>query len=1542
MPPWEQRISKDIKKLANILFRILAILVFLLVVLFLLIQVKSVQTYLAKRATTYLSDKLGTQVDIGRLEIDFFKTLVLTDVYIEDLHHDTLLYSKKLKVDIGNFDLENHTVHITSISLLETKAALIKYLKDEDFNYQFIIDSFESKEKSTKKQVPWDVSVAEVKLVNSDFAYKNEHDTLITTGVNYFDLHTRAINGRFTNLQLDHDTILAGIDYLSAVEKSGFVLSRLSSSKVKINAVEMKASNLQIKTPTSDIATDLTFNYKQYRDYYDFIDKVKMKARFNHAQVEMNDIAYFAPELKGMNQKLIISGKVNGKVNDLRGNDMTISFGEITKFQGDLSMTGLPSIDETVVHLTIKNLITNYADLKEIPIPPFESKQKLNVSPEIKKLGKMRFKGTFTGLYNDFYAYGDFSSDLGKLSSDLSVRHDEAKKKEFYKGKLKSTAFDFGKFFNISALGKVTMNVDVDGSGFTPEDIAANLNGTINSMELNSYEYKNLEVKGNVAQKIFNGDLSVNDKNIDFDFIGKVDFTEKLPKLNFTMNLNKANLGALHFVDSTKKTNLSTQLVLNVTGNTIDNLIGEINFDNTVYIQDKETYKVETFNLRSNEQNGIKSMSLNSDFLDANIDGVFNVRDLPNALQRVFEKYIPSFFSKGNPSKKMAPQNFEFDLNFKNTHDVTQLFLPHVTISPKSAIHGRFDSFKNDFTFAASSSRITFYGYVFSDWSVNSSANGDLKFDMKTKRLYLSDSLWLNDLNLFTKTHSDSINLALNWDNKSQKVNKGDINAFVAIKKANSFEFKVRPSAFTINDSVWTIKNSNSILFDSTYIVVKDLNFEHETQGISLNGIVSENKEDQLVLAFQNFNLTHLNGFLGPTGLTIKGRIDGQSIITDFYNKLVFSSNNTFKSFFINDNDFGDGTIESLWDKNKQALYMHGAFTLGIIPNVLFSGYYYPKREEDNLDLELNLQAVQLQIFEPFVKDYCSSMKGFMAGTINIEGSTKEPKISGLLNVNAKKITVDYLNTTYNFSHDIVIENNSFGVDRLSVYDVYHNKAVVTGKVYHDHFKNFQLDFDIETKKFMCLNTTEINNSLYYGKAFVTGIANISGFIKDNILIEANVKTDKVSSEDKLDIRSTTELTKFYIPLSATGEIGENDFITFVKKDQQLKVKDEYKMKTAGVTLDFDLNVTPDAEVQLIFDQKVGDVLKTTGNGNIKLNINTNGEFKMYGDYIIEDGDYLFTLQNIINKRFYLEKGGTIKWSGVPYEADLDLSAVYKTRAALTPFFPAASSSPSGGTSTGSGSTTTTAGASSTNDQYKKRVPIDLKLLMTGDLMSPEINFNIGIPTVDASTRQVVMNYVNTDAEMNRQVFSLLILNSFVQPYQLAGEGATSPTALDAVGSNSTEMLSNQLSNMLSKLSKDVDVGVNYRPGDEINKKEVELVLSTQLFNDKLSVDGNVGNNTSNNANANNIVGEVNVEYKLTDDGKVKMKAFNRANDNAQVTLSNGAYTQGVGVFYREEFDTIGELVKRYMNIFHRRKEEETNSTTPEKIITVDPDPTEK
>ncbi len=1438
----------------------------------------------------YLSEKLHTKVVIGNVQIDFFRKIILENLYIEDLHHDTLLYARKIKVGIGEISLKKQKIYIRDIILLNTKAKLIKYKQEENLNFQFIIDAFTSADTVTKTKSPWSIRFKEVSLINTDFTFKNEHDTIATSGINYTDLYVKKINGKFTEINLIKDSILAKINYFTAVEKSGFELLSLSTN-VHISPIGIILNHLKLATPKSTISTDLSFTYSNYNALNDFIDSVKINAEFNHSHLELNDISYFSPELKGLYKNITISGKISGKISDLKGKKMQLQLADNTDFVGDIALTGLPNIEETFIYLNVIKLTTNYTDLIQFPIPPFIDHKKLDIPSNIAKLGTIKFKGTFTGLYNDFYAYGNLSTALGNVYSDLSVRHDFNKNNELYKGKLKSTNFNFGNFFDAKLLGKVTMDVDVDGSGLTLEDVNAQLKGIINSIDFNDYSYQNVAIEGNIAKKIFNGKLNVKDDNIDFDFMGTVDIRNKLPKLDFVATLNSANLTKLHFVNTAQEAILSTKLNINITGDNIDDFMGQINLKNTIYKQGIETFKLGTFHLVSEEKNGLKSITLSSDLADANITGNFKLLQMPGEVGNIIHTYLPSIFRKTD-SKKRVYENFSYDVQFKTSTAFTRLFLPGIVIAPKTKLRGSIASDNNQLEINGNSSAIDIYGLRLKNWKISAkSEKSDFQLTTSCDHLFLTDSIELTDFSISSIIHMDSINLAMNWDNKTQKkLNKGNIKSFVYFAPNKKIEYKIMPSQFILSDTVWSINNTSRLVIDSTTIAVQDLVFEHGNQSLSLNGIISNNKTDQLKLNINNFNLANLNGLMKPFGVSLKGTINGASTITDAYHETVLATDLDFKSLGVNDTIIGNGTIKTVWDNTSEAVSLRGSFSKKNIPNILFSGFYYPTKTENNLAIEFNLQAIQMQLLKPFVHEYCSEFDGLISGKVNVTGSLQKPLLSGLINVKADRVKVDYLNTVYRFTHDITIENNLFDIENMTIYDANNNTAIVNGKVYHTNFKKFQLDFDIQTNKFMCLNTTEISNNGYYGKAFATGMINIFGFT-DNVLIDANVKTEKITSNNKADktnLLSKTDFTRIYIPLGGISEVSQNNFITFIKKENAIN-HNKYDVQLGGLILNFDIDVTPDAEIQLIFDQKVGDIIKARGNGDIKLTVNPQGDLKMYGDYIIENGDYLFTLQNIINKKFAIEKGSVIKWSGIPYKADLDINAIYKARASLSPFFD----------------------STNTAIDRKKRYPIDLKLNMTGDLLSPTINFDIGIPTVDAETRQTVSSYINNETEVNRQVFSLLILNSFVTPYQLENGSTGVPDVGGVAGTNTSELLSNQLSNMLSKISKDFDIGVNYRPGDAISKEELAVALSTQLFNDKLSIEGNVGNKPHSEA-TNNIVGDVTIDYKITDDGKVRIKAFNKSNDNNQ-TNSNGAYTQGVGVFYREEFNTIGQLYKRYL-----------------------------
>lgn len=1478
----------------------------LLVTSVLLVQTHSVQTYLGHKAAEYLSDELDTKVEIGRVEIEFFKKVVLSDVYIEDQHKDTLLYSKQLRLNVSKFSIEDERIDISSISLSGTRAHLVKHEGDKKWNYRFIIEMLGKKDTTNRDTTAgWMVNFNELTLEDVEVIYRNaNYSQAKREWINWNDLVVRNINGKVSGIVIEKDTVYATVQALAAKEKSGFVLDKLSG-QMRIDPHRWSFTDLRIKTPQSEVATYLEFKYKDYEDFDDFIGLVRMRADLKPSQLFVGDLGYFAPELMHNKQKIVVAGNVTGKVADLKGKNLEIMFGENSGFKGDVSFTGLPDIEQTVIGLDVELLTINKKDLEKIQVPPFKENKYLELPENLGMLGQMTFKGDFDGFINDFFAHGRFTTAMGNVSSSIAMQQDE-KGEAKYHGKIRSTEFNIGRFIDVAELGKVTIDAEVDGRGLHKDNIHAKLKGLVKKINYNGYDYQNAEVEGELAKNTFKGLLTVKDDNIDMVFNGTIDFSKKLPTLDFISTIEHADLRALNFVKD-RPSVISTQVAINVTGNNIDNLVGRINFDNTIYRENKDVYRMSRFDLISSNESGQRSLRLNSDFADASVTGKFTILEMTSSLVNLLGNYIPSLKAKESRFSKRQgdhAQDFSFAVNFRKTAPVMQLLKQDVIIAPGTMITGKYNSTGKSISVQGNSSMLELYGTKVKGLEMNAStANGILQLNTKSARVAFSDSVYMESLDIHATAQRDSIQFGLSWNNTTPRVKyNGDINGAAVFFGRNKLKGSILPSTITIADTVWSVQGQNEISVDSSYIYIRDLMMANNSQSVKMNGAISKNSRDQLILGLSNFNLSNIHLLTRQTGLDITGLVSGNTSISGVYDKLKFSSSVDFRNLKINSEAFTQGTINTYWDKEKDAIQLNGSFSKGILDpntgspvnNFQFDGMYYPGKKDDNIDINLYLLAMRLDFFEEYAKEFSSDLKGQLSGVMKVKGSTKDPQLSGKLTVQAKKVRVNYLNTNYSFAAEVDVEPNSFGIENVTVFDQNGNSAVVRGKVYHDKFKNFQLDFDINAKKFMVLNTTEAHNKLYYGKAYASGIITIFGYL-ENMTIDAAVKTERG--------------TQFNIPLSGTSEVSENNFMTFIKKEDggTVTVNDAYKVNLDGMQMNFDLEVTPDAEVQLIFDSKIGDVIKGRGQGNIKMDINTSGNFEMYGDYNITSGDYLFTLQNVINKKFEIEHGSVIKWSGNPYDADINLVAVYKPRASLHPFFPT--------DSTGT---------------YKKRYPVDCKLIMTNKLMTPEITFDIDLPTVDENTRTTVKSYINTEAEMNRQVFALLILKSFVTPPQWTSQGANEYAGAGAA--NSSELLSNQLSNWLSQLSKDIDIGVNYRPGDELNNEELEVALSKQIFNDRITIDGNVTVSDKNNQeqqNTSNIVGDFNVEYKLTDDGKVKVKAFNKANDNTLIN-DNSPYTQGVGVFYREEFNTLGDLYRRWANKFKKKKAEAKAAPPPQ------------
>jgi hypothetical protein len=1485
---------KVIKKAIKVTSLILLLLLFLQAVILLLLRLPAIQTKIVKYVASEISQKIGTPISIRYIALDAFTNLKIQGLYAEDKQGDSLVYIGNLH---SNFSLKlkplTLTVQLVSIDSLTLH--LKKYKDPREYNFDYIVEALAGTDDDTTASEPIDFNLilGNLKITNSTIYY-NDYKWPAKERV-IFDENRLAIyntNVILKNIQFDADTIRAQIASLSANEKSGFTVNNLTAD-LSVSSTKTSLKNAEIITPFSTVFSDVTFLTDSFPDFNDFITNVRWDADVKKSQISFADINYFSRAFDGVYEKVEFESKIKGTIDNFKMKQLSATFNSGAIVKGNLDMKGLPDEINTYLYFDVKELQANKKSVEKLYFL-FGEDSTFFIPSNFYNLGNFKFKGILSGFFNDVVAYGDFNTDLGALRTDISLKYDNKKNKIEYSGRMRSQGFNVGKFFYIYPdVGAVALDAKISGEGVTLETVDLDFDGTIFSFDLLGYNYKNIVVKGNFKNELFKGKLDVKDPNLDFDFEGTTDFTGKLPVMDFVANIRNAKLANLElFNKGDSLTNISSTVKLNLIGSNIDNITGSVELLNTFYADKDEKFNINAIDFFIDDSGKEKIMVFTSDILDGEIQGKFNLRTLPLAFEQLLSNYIPSKFDAPVVGKALS-DNFRFNIEFIDPEDVIYALTGFLKIGSNSSLSGKLNLVENDLYIKGSATYLEVYDFKLKNCLITGkSLDKSLYLNLGSNRLVINDSVYLENFNLNNQLLNDSLYVNFNWENNSLFKNNGDINLTTVFKNKNRIETKISNSNFAISDTVWVINNDNKITFDSTLIKVENLSLKTKKSSILLDGIFSDNPLHQIDAVVTNLDIEYANAVINDKNMRVDGYLNGTLSFSKYANKPLFKSDVSVVDFTLNNSLIGNGNVKSVWNNNTEIISLNGDFKRENIPVLNFTGSIFPTKRGQELSIQFIMNKTNLNILEYFSDGVLSNIEGFASGTFGLYGDINSPITDGSLTLEKVSFKVDYLNTKYtmkgiaklDFEDDMIALNNAVMLDERG------NSAFVNATLFHNQFKDITYDIGIHSKNFLYLNTSPVHSDLYYGTAFLSGDVSIAGY-GEQLLIDANVKTEKG--------------TYFNIPLNGPEEVSEYGFINFISKADTLNILEQNKIDLADVTLAIDLTITPDAEVKLIFDEKIGDIMRGRGSGNIKMDINTNGDFNMMGDYIIEDGDYLFTLQNVINKKFVVEKGGKIRWNGSPYEADIDIYAVYKLRAALNDVI------------------------RDSSDMYKKRVPVDLKMHLFNNLMQPDIDFDINLPTVDEGTRQRVRSvlYVNNNEtnnqEMSRQVFALLVLNRFLTPSGLdptASNNADNPTF---GAQSSSELLSNQISNWLSQISNQFDVGFTYRPGTELTNDEVELALSTQIFNDRVVLDGNVGylNNANVSGNSSNVVGDFSIEYKVFPDGKMRVKAFNRSNAN-NFMLNNAPYTQGVGLFYRKDFD-------RFRDIFIRkkkRKEKEENN----------------
>ena len=792
---------------------------------------------------------------------------------------------------------------------------------------------------------------------------------------------------------------------------------------------------------------------------------------------------------------------------------------------------------------------------------------------------------------------------------------------------------------------------------------------------------------------------------------------------------------------------------------------------------------------------------------------------------------------------------------------------------------------------------ISYNNHSVSQLSLNSFSNDTvLTSTIKSKKISLAGQMPMKNLTLSNLAYKNLITSKVSWNNKDSLRTEGKLLFSTYLenhedKQEPVIKTEFIPSQIFLKDSLWKLEKS-TIIIDSSSISIDNFSAHHLQQQFSVDGKISEEPDDTLFLKLSEIKLQHANLFTEDKKISLQGNISGTASFADIYNNPLFHSDIFIDSLIINNEGLGRTQISSEWLDSDKAIILGINSHRGNLKTFDLKGFYYPLNKDINIDITLD--KLRLPILEPFLSSFASEVRGMASGTVALKGNINEPVLSGELALQKSSMVVDYINTRYNFTDQLTIRDNRISFTNTTLFDEYGNNAKANGFVDLSDLKNLQFDFTFEASNILALNTTGLDNDTYYGTAFMSGVINLEG----------NPRSVNMGISGR-----TEKNTRVYIPLTNPEEAKRIDFLQFVNTASSTEQfsSENYEMDFTGFTLDFDLEVTPEAEAQLIFDSKIGDIIKARGEGNLKMEVNEEGSFNMFGEYDIVEGDYLFTLQNVINKKFEIEEGSKILWNGEPYDAGMDVKATYNLKAPLSGLL------------------------LDTSDYYKRRIPIECQIYLTERLTNPNIRFDIYLPSTDEDTRTRVNNVINTQEKLNKQFLSLLVINNFLpdQSYTTASQPGNeyASGSLGITSVTTSELLSNQLSHWLSQISDEWDIGVNYRPGDEISKDQVEVALSTQLLNDRLSINGNLGYGGQNQQRTSDLVGDFNVDFKLNKSGKLRVKAFNESND--KLIYEESPYTQGVGILYQEEFNSFDELFRNFWRKFKREektKEEEENS----------------
>ena len=1427
-----------------------------------------VQTLIVRIITSELSEKLNATIKVKRVNISFFSKVVLSEVLVEDTQADTLLYVEKMIASIEKFKIRKKTINLSSVKFQKT-FGYVSLDENRLPNYKFLLDALRKDKQTPTKN--WEISCSNFSFENTMLGYSYyQKDDVNIINLNNIDLDVN-------DFILNRDSIYLKISRLRFDNNQDFFMKDFSGSIVSYQHV-IKLSNLSFETNNS-IVRNASFMLDQSKLGEKDYTNSEIEIRLEPSVISLLDIGKIVPSIHGMNEKIRISGQIYGTIANLKAKNLSVSFGQNSKLNCEFSLDGFPDLENTYAHLNLKNLSIDFADIAKVKLPDSSQNAYPNLPDFLKNAGIISYKGVFNGFSTDFIAYGTMQSNFGQLTTDLSFI--PADNNDItVKGALKTMDFMLGGFTQLDDFGAISFNGNINGTYKRNTSVLeGDVLGNIESLTYKSYLYQNIALDGEINENKFEGNMSIDDENLKGQFSGEVDFNAENSVFDFELLVEHANLSNLNIDKKYTNSELALDLRANFTGNNIDNANGSIWFSEGRYSNFNDSMifnglTIDTF------ADSIRYVNIKSDFVDASLSGIYSFSSFTNSMKNIIHKNIPALGLGYVPVNNM--NNFNLEIKIKDISPVIRTLFPDFDIGPAN-IKMHFFEKNNDLELIASFPKVRYKNFYFTDYTLFLQTIDQLILKARIGEMNIGDKS-LKNLALLSEAVDNKATTTLSWNNMGEITYGGLFStktSFLADENSKpTVNIDIQPTNIVLSDTIWKVLPSN-IVIDSTGITINDFQIENEYQKFKVYGEISKDSSDFLNFQLDKFEMHNLSLGLNSK-VKLKGLSNGTVSLSNLFQNPFILANLKLDNFVFNNTPVGDISLRSEWDQSTQSVQSELIIGDSISKALYGYGSYFPSI--DSLSLSASLDKFPLPTLYPVLKNIFEEIDGFGTGDVDISGSYKNLLLNGDVLVENGALKIGYLQTKYSMNDVISFRNDSMIFNNITLYDPDGNPGLFNGSIKHKNFNNMDYNLSMAFPRVMIFNTTARDNQQFNGKIYARGQLQLTGHGR-RINLTGNAET--------------LSGTSINISLAYDRQAETYDFIHFINhEDDQIQDFHVHHSRNEGMDMKFNLDITPDAQFQLIYNSLVGDVIRARGAGRMQLHVNPQYDLSLFGTFNIEQGEYQFNLMNMLaDKKFEIEQGGAISWNGDVSNALIDLRAMYRVRASISEIL-----------------------AYSHDEVYRQRIPVVCVIDLKENLNNPQIGFDILFPTVDNRLRDNIRQFFSTEEDLNKQILSLLVLGKFYTPDYMRGTYTSSSTSL--VGTTASELFSNQLSNWLSEISSQVNIGVNYRPGDQMTNDEIELALSTQILNDRVSINGNIGNNGTgpryNNNSNSNIVGDFDINVKLTKNGKLQFKAYNRSNNN--VLYETSPYTQGVGVTYREDYDTIEELYQKMKSIFKRKE----------------------